>query len=416
MSSWRRPSVSVADYRRLAQRRLPRWVFDYLDGGAEDEIALRHNRTALDDYQLIPSVLRKLGNLDTSIELFGRRLPAPMLIAPTGLNGLLWPEGDIALAKAATAAGLPFILSTAATSRAEHVAEAVPGADLWLQLYVLEDRSLAQNLMRRAQSAGYRVLVLTVDVPMSGKRERDMRNGFKLPFKLTPRLMLDGALHPRWSLQMLRAGIPNMPNLEPPDGASSVSAQAALLSRRMDLGLCWDDLAWLRDNWQGPVVLKGLGSIEDAVRAAELGVDGIVFSNHGGRQLDAAPAPIQVLEQAAAEVGSRLTLMVDSGFRRGGDIAKARALGADAVLLGRATLYGLAASGEAGATAVLELLQEELRRVMILMGCARLEELTPERVVRRQYGLGGRRGSLPHTRSAIERGALEEIPESAPAR
>jgi (S)-mandelate dehydrogenase len=386
--SGRKPA-SVADYGRLAQQRLPRWVFDYLDGGAEDEIVLRRNRSALETVRLQPSVLCDTSQPSLALELLGRRASAPYLIAPTGLNGLLWPAGgDIALARAAARHGVPFVLSTASTTPLEAVAAAAPEGDNWLQLYVLEHRSIAENLMRRARAAGYRVLVLTVDVAMSGKRERDLRNGFRLPFRLTPALLWDMARHPSWTLQVLRHGAPEMPNLQLPGQGDSRQAQAALLSRRMDLTLCWDDLAWLRDHWPGPIVLKGLLSVADAERAAQLGVEGIVLSNHGGRQLDAVAAPIEVLPQVAAAVGGRLSVMIDSGFRRGSDIAKARALGADAVLLGRPALYGLAVAGEAGVEAVLELLREELLRVMTLCGCVeitrfgsgQLEQLSVDRI------------------------------------
>jgi (S)-mandelate dehydrogenase len=367
--------VSVADYRRLARKRLPRWVFDYLDGGAEDEQALGRNAEALADVRMAPSVLLDVSAKKTSVDLFGRAASMPMLVAPTGLNGLLWPQGDVALARAATAAGVPFCLSTASTSLIEDVAKAAPDGDLWFQLYVMEDRSIAEQLLRRARAAGFRVLVLTVDVPMGGKRERDLRNGFQVPFRFTPRLVLDCAMHPRWSVDMLRAGAPQMINLQEPGKTLSRDAQAALLSRRMDLKLSWNDLAWLRDRWPGPVVLKGVLRAADAERAAQAGVDGVVLSNHGGRQLDAAAAPIDVLPQIAGAVGDRMKVMIDSGFRRGGDIVKASALGAHAVLLGRATLYGLAAAGEQGAAAVLALLREEMDRTMTLLGCSDIGQI-----------------------------------------
>lgn len=371
------PCVCVDDFRDRARRRLPRWVFDYLDGGADAERTLDRNRAVLDGLALRPSALVDVSAVDTTTDFFGRPAAAPMAIGPTGLNGLLHHGGDIALARAAAQAGVPFVQSTASTTLLEDVARAVPDGDLWYQLYVLEDRSIARQLLRRARAAGFRVLVLTVDVPMSGKRRRDMRNAFRIPFRVTPRLALDCALHPGWSLDMLRHGAPEMVNLAEPGQVLSRDAQAALLSRRMDLTLTWDDLEWLRDQWDGPFVLKGILNPADAARAADAGVDGIVLSNHGGRQLDGAVSALEVLPEVLAVTGGRMSVFVDGGVRGGTDIAKARALGADAVFLGRATLYGLAAAGEAGARDVLAVLEDELRRALTLLGCPRAADLGP---------------------------------------
>ncbi len=373
-----RDPVTVADWRALARRRLPRFVFDYLDGGAEEESALARNRQALEGLRLRPRVLRDVSARSQALRLLGQELPSPLLLAPTGLNGLVRRDGDVALARAAAAHGLPFVLSSASTTALEEVAERA-GGELWFQLYVLSARGFAEALMRRARAAGYRVLVLTVDVPVSGARERDQRNGFRMPFRLTPSLALDACLHPRWTLDLLRGGMPELVNLKS-EAAGDVAAQAALLARQMDTSLAWDSLAWVRDHWPGRVLLKGVLDPEDADRAMALGLDGVIVSNHGGRQLDAAPATIEALPGVVAAVAGRGAVLVDSGFRRGADVLKAVALGADAVLLGRATLYGLAAAGEAGAAAVIALLKAEIDRNLALLGCASLGELGPDRV------------------------------------
>ncbi|MBL8492611.1 MAG: alpha-hydroxy-acid oxidizing protein [Rhodocyclaceae bacterium] len=362
----------------MARRRLPRFVFDYVEGGAEDESALARNAAALARLRLRPRVLRDVSCRSQAVRLLGQELPSPLLVAPTGLNGLVRRDGDVALARAAAAHGLPFVLSSAATTRLEEVAERA-GGDLWFQLYVLSARHFAESLMARARAAGYRVLVLTVDVPVSGARERDQRNGFRMPFRLTPSLALDACRRPAWCLDFLRGGMPELANLKS-EGAGDLEAQAALLARQMDTSLAWESLAWVRDHWPGRVLLKGVLDPEDADRAMAAGLDGVIVSNHGGRQLDAAPATIEALPGVVAAVAGRGAVLVDSGFRRGADVLKAVALGADAVLLGRATLYGLAAAGEAGAAAVIALLKAEIDRNLALLGCASLGELGPDRV------------------------------------
>lgn len=373
--------VSVEDYRRRARARLPKFVFDYVDGGAEDERTLARNRAALDEIDLVPSVLRDVSHRSLATEILGRPSAAPYLVAPLGLAGLSWPRGDVAMAKAARAAGIPYTLSTAANASLEDVAAASDG-DRWFQLYVLKDRELATGLVRRARAAGFRVLVLTVDVVLGGKRERDLRNGFRQPLRLGARTLIDIVSHPRWALAVAATGIPTFGNLS--TAGATRDAQAALLTRAMDATLAWSDLAWLRQEWPGKLLIKGLVSLADAQAAVAHGLDGIVLSNHGGRQLDGAIAPIDVLPEIVDAVGDKLAVFVDGGFRRGADIAKALALGAKAVLLGRAPLYGLGAAGEAGAGAVLAMLADELDRVLVLMGCNSPAELTRRHVRRRR--------------------------------
>lgn len=363
---------NVEDYRRLAAKRLPRMVFDYLEGGAESERGLRRNRAAFEAICFEPRRLLDVSRRDLSVEMFGRKLPMPLVVAPTGLNGALRPDGDVLLARAAADAGIPFALSTASNATIEDVADRA-GGELWFQLYIVQ-RALAEALTRRALAAGYKTLVLTVDVPVNGKRERDMRNGFAVPFRYSPRAVLDSALHPDWLLRQLRHGLPELANFAGPD-SRDVNAQAALMNRQMDASFAWDDLKALRDAWPHTLLVKGLLRAEEAKRCVQLGVDGVIVSNHGARQLEDVAAPVEELAAFAARIDR--PVLVDSGFRRGADVVKALALGARAVLLGRATLYGLAARGGAGVADVLRILRQEIDTTLALIGCARAADLGP---------------------------------------
>jgi (S)-mandelate dehydrogenase len=369
--------LNVEDHRRRARRLLPRLVFDYVDGGAEDERCLQRNRDALEQLPLIPECLRDTSAMDIGIELFGRRWRAPFAVAPIGLAGLVRPGADALLAGAAQGAGVPFILSTASNMRIEDVRAAAPEGALWMQLYVMGERAIAERIVKRARAAGFEVLVLTVDVPVSGLRERDLRHGFRVPMRLTPGTLLDMARHPAWLARLAGSGMPLFANLLPDDDDAPMSAQtqAALLSRTMDRTLTWDSIAWLRRLWDGPLLIKGLLGAEDARRALHHGADGIVVSNHGGRQLDAAPATIGALPAILDAVEGRIPVLVDGGMRRGSDIVKALALGARAALVGRAPVYGLASDGGRGALSVLQLLAQETERTMTLVGARRVSEL-----------------------------------------
>ena len=372
---------SVADYRNAALRRLPRFAFDYLEGAAEDGDALRRNLDSFHRVLLRPRVLRDLTQCSIETTWFGEPSSAPMAVGPTGLNGLFWSKADELLAAGAAAQGLPFILSTASTSLLEDVRAAAPKADLWLQLYVQKDRGIAEDIMRRASTAGYRCLVMTVDTPVHGKRDHDIRNGFTLPIRLTPRLIRDVLRHPAWGWQMLRHGSPQLLNIARSLGeAPDLSKHAAALSRAMDLNLQWNDISWLRRHWNGPVLIKGIQTVEDARQAARSGADGIVLSNHGGRQLGGAPAPMDTLPAVRKAVGKQIRIFVDGGVRRGADAIKAIACGADGVLLGRAPLDGLAASGQHGINEILTLLHEEAVICMRLPGCTAIDELSPEHI------------------------------------
>jgi (S)-mandelate dehydrogenase len=368
--------VNVEDYRILAQRRLPKMIFDYLEGGAEDEIGMKHNREVFERYRLMPRRLVDVSKRDIGSDLFGRHQAAPFMIAPTGLNAALWPKGDILLARAAEKAGIPFVLSTASNASIEEVAAASKG-DLWFQLYIVQHK-LAEQMVRRADAAGYSTLVLTTDVGVNGNRERDLRNNFGLPMRYTPKLIYDGVTHPRWSLGFMLNGMPQFGNFVTAD-SSNVEVQATLMHRQMDASFTWDDFNWLRKLWRRTLLVKGIMRPDDTERCIAAGADGVILSNHGGRQLDAAISPLDVLAESRARISA--PILIDSGFRRGTDIVKALALGANAVLLGRASLYGLAATGEAGVNHVLTLLKDEVDRTLAQVGCASASQLSPDYVL-----------------------------------
>lgn len=365
--------VNVADFRALARKRLPRMVFDYLEGGAEDELGLRHNRQVFENLRFQPHRLTDVSKRDIGTRLFGKHQKAPVVIAPTGLNGIFWPNGDLVLARAAAKFGIPFALSTASTASIEAVAKAAEG-ERWFQLYVVH-RRLAELLVKRALSCDYTTLILTTDVSVNGKRERDMRNGFGLPMKYSLRTIIDGVLHPRWSLDMLRHGVPQLANFAS-EQVQDTELQAALMSRQMDASFSFDDLKWLRDLWPHKLLIKGICRPEDAERCMRLGADGVILSNHGGRQLDGALSPMDTLVSTAAKVSG--PVLVDSGIRRGSDVVKAVALGAKAVMLGRATLYGLAAAGPDGVEAVLDIFMDEIDRTLAQIGCPSVSKLNSD--------------------------------------
>jgi (S)-mandelate dehydrogenase len=391
--------VNVEDYRALARKRLPKIIFDYLEGGADDEAGIKHNRAVFERLRFMPRRLVDVSRSDITVNLFGQSQSAPMLIAPTGLNGALWPQGDILLARAASKAGIPFILSTASNASIEEVARQSKG-DHWFQLYIVQ-RKLAEQMVRRADAATYSTLVLTTDVGVNGNRERELRDQFGLPLHYTPKLILDGALHPRWSLAFLLSGMPQLANFVSAD-ASDVDVQAALMHRQMDASFSLDDFAWLRKLWPRRLLVKGITRPDDAARCISAGADGVILSNHGGRQLDSCVSPLDILAETRARISA--PILVDSGFRRGSDIVKALALGANAVLLGRSTLYGLAAAGEAGVDHVLELLKDEVDRTLAQIGCPAIDQLSPDFVRTDAPLIGGRnmttRQPLSHSECA----------------
>ena len=369
-------AACVADLRRIARRRLPRGVFDYIDGGAEDERTLAANSDAFARTTFRPRVLRNVAAVNPSTTLLGRPVPIPLVLAPTGFTRIADPDGELAVARAAAEAGVPYTLSTLSTRSIEEVARAGRGPK-WFQVYAWRDRGLVKEMLDRAAGAGYEAIVLTVDTAVLGRRERDVRRGFTLPPKAGLDTLVDGALHPRWTWGLLR-GEPirfaNVVGREVGDGATAASL-ADYINAQFDPGLCWDDLDWLRTVWAGPIVLKGIQTVEDARIAADAGVEAVALSNHGGRQLDGAPATLHLVAPVADAVGGRLEIICDGGVRRGGDIVKAVCLGARACMAGRAYLYGLAAGGERGVAKVLSLLYADVRRTMALVGADSIARL-----------------------------------------
>jgi L-lactate dehydrogenase (cytochrome) len=369
-------AASVADLRRIAKRRLPGGVFDYIDGAAEDERTLAANEAAFATTTFRPRVLRGVEKVDTASTVLGRALAYPLALAPTGFTRIADPEGELAVARAAERAGLPYTLSTLSTRSIEEV-RAVSAGRLWFQVYAWRDRGLVTEMIQRAANARYEALVLTVDTAVLGRRERDVRRGFSLPPTIGPRTIVDGALHPGWTWSFVRSEpirFANVVGRDVGDGASPVTL-SDYINSQFDPALSWDDVDWLRSAWDGPIVLKGIQTVADAVLAAEHGVDAIALSNHGGRQLDGAPATLSLVAPVADAVGGRIEIICDGGVRRGSDIAKAVAAGATAVMAGRAYLYALGAAGERGVDRVLDWFRADLVRTMSLLGAGTIADL-----------------------------------------
>ena len=373
-------AINIEDLRRLARRRLPRLAFDYLDGGVEDEACLARNRSVFESCRLIPRYLVDVSTRDQSTALFGRTYASPFGIAPTGLAGFIRRGGDEALAAAAASANIPFVLSGSSNASIETIAKIAP-RHAWCQLYTARDPSITHDMIRRARDAGFETLVVTVDVPVRSKRERDIRNGLAAAARPRLGIILDALLHPAWLAVLVRYGTPRFDTwaayCAPDARARDV---AVFLSTQFPAPQTWQDVEAWRRLWPGKLVLKGILHPDDARRAAQANVDGIIVSNHGGRQLDCAPAPIEVLATVRAAVGDQLVVMLDSGIRRGADVLKAVALGARFVFVGRATLYGAAAAGLAGATRAIEILRDEIDLVMAQIGCRTLADLPGCRV------------------------------------
>lgn len=367
-------ALSIADLREIAQRKLPRSVFEFIDGGAEDELTLADNRAAFERLRLAPRVLTDVSAPSIATEIIGRQAEAPFIIAPMGSCMLAWPQADIALARAAAKFGIPYTLSTMSTTSIERMAGAVDGR-LWFQLYVLRDHAFNDQLVERAQAAGYETLVVTVDLQAGGKRERDLRNGISIPLRMRGRHLWEGVSHPGWALRMLGAGLPEFENVRGLMSDTSAGLTiAALVGQNLDAAWNWDDLKRLREKWRGKLLVKGVEHAGDAARMAEMGVDGLWISNHGGRQFDGALASMDALPFIARSVRGRVPLLIDSGVRRGVDALKARVLGAQAVAVGRAALFGAAAGGQAGVERALEILTGELRLAMKLAGTPTLAD------------------------------------------
>ncbi|MDH3241055.1 MAG: alpha-hydroxy-acid oxidizing protein [Alphaproteobacteria bacterium] len=373
---------NIADLRKYARRRLPKGVFEYVDRGAEDEIALTDNREAFKRLKLRTRFLVDLSERDMGIELLGKRSELPMAIAPTGVAGMTWYHGEVELAKAAAAKGVPFTLATPAVTPMERVAE-VAGGRLWFQLYMWGDVEESYKLVARAKDAGFEALVVTIDSALGNNREYNKRNGFGVPFKPSVRSITDMALHPEWLIGVMgryvaTTGMPRHENYPEQYRHRINRGEVGQLGPGRHLSMTWDEIARMRDFWPRKLIVKGILREEDAVHAVENGADAVVVSNHGGRALDSAAPTIDVLPEVVRAVGARTTVILDSGIRRGSDMVKALAMGADAVLTGRATLYGTAVAGQAGAEKALSILYNEFEKTMAYVGCRRVSEVTAD--------------------------------------
>jgi isopentenyl diphosphate isomerase/L-lactate dehydrogenase-like FMN-dependent dehydrogenase len=383
MTDLSRRALNIEDLRRMARRRLTRGLFDFIDRGSEDDVALRHNRDTLERVKLRTRVLNDVSGRDPAIRLFDKPHALPIVIGPTGPAGYVWYRGEIALARAAAKAGIPFTLASNSNTAMERI-RAEGGGTQWYQLYVWRDMVASLVAVERAQRAGFDALVLTVDSIVPYNREWDVRNGMTFPVRVTPRNLIDTLLHPRWTVgtigrYVLAEGhLPRYVNIRIPESLRPKEVRGFLTKNDT---MTWDFLRRLRDGWPRKLIVKGILHPDDASMAADCGVDAVIVSNHGGIASDAAPAPIEVLPDIVAAVGDRITVIVDSGFRRGSDVLKGLALGADAVMIGRATLYGVAAAGEAGASRALEILAAEIRRTMGAIGCRDIKSITRDHVV-----------------------------------
>ena len=368
--------INIADVRAEAKRRLPAPIFHYIDGGSDDEVTLRANCRDFEKIALLPTALQDVADIDLSVSLFGERLDLPFFLSPTGMSRLFHHEKEIGVARAAEKFGTLYSLSTMGTTSIEEIARAIASPKMF-QIYILKDRGLTLEFMDRAKEQNYSSICLTVDMSMAGNRERDLRTGMTMPPRFGVRSLWSFLSHPRWSANLLLH-----PGFELANVAHRVDALAGrtmglidYVNSQFDRSVTWDDVAWLRQQWDGKLVLKGILTPDDATCAQQLGVDAVMISNHGGRQLDGAPPPIRQLQAIRQQVGNELELVVDGGIHRGTDIVKAIALGADACSIGKAYLYGLAAGGQAGVELVLKFLRDEVHRTLTLLGCSKISDL-----------------------------------------
>jgi len=382
--------VNTDDMRTLAKSKLPRLVFDFIDGGVDGEEALDHNLAAFRRYRLLPRYLTGADRIDQSTTLFATEYASPFGIAPMGLLGFFRPTADLILARAAHKMRVPYVMSSASSDSLEAAKELAP--DMWFQLYLTRRQEINDDLVRRAREAGVHVLVVTVDIPTAAKRERNMRNGFKRPMKMTPSVILQGMARPSWALRFYRTGgMPVMKNWAPyasdPNDADSVADLYGSQTPAPEIK--WDTIERMRSSWKGALVIKGVLDPADAEKCAALGVDGVIVSNHGGRQLDRAPSALEMLPAINRAVGDKLVVMMDGGIRRGADIFTALGLGAKAAFFGRPAIFAAAAAADPGAAKLLEMYRHELEIVMRQMGCASLAEITPDRLLDQTRGLPG---------------------------
>lgn len=368
-------ALTIEDLRQIAKRRTPKAPFDYTDGAAEGEISYRRAKQAFEDIEFHPEILKPTPHIDTSVTILDGPSALPFGMAPTGFARMMHTEGEIAGAGAAGAAGIPFTLSTLGTVSMEEVKSVNPSGRNWFQLYLMKDREISYGLVERAAAAGFDTLLFTVDTPIAGNRMRDARNGFSIPPQLTASTVLDALPRPEWWINFLTT-----PQLEFASLSNTGGTVSDLITSAFDPTISEDDLRIIRKMWPGRIVIKGIQTLRDARRMVDLGVDGLVLSNHGGRQLDRAPIPFHLLPDVARELGSDTTIMLDTGVTHGADVVAAHALGADFVLVGRAWLYGLMAGGRAGVDKMIEIMASEIRRTMGLLGVSSIAELTPSHV------------------------------------
>jgi len=366
--------ANIEDLRQLARRRLPRAAFDFVDGGAQDEVTLRANQSDFQKLALLPRVLTDVDRRDQSVAVLGQKLEQPLILAPTGGPGMLWPDGALAAARAADRAGVGFCLSTMSTSTIEAASQAV-GRPIWFQLYVMRDRGLAKSMIERARAAGCAALVLTVDLALQGQRDRDVHNGLTIPLKLRPSTLVDFAAHPGWVWRHFTGPKITLANFVDSGHGKDMFTIAEFVNSQFDQSVTWKDIEWAKSVWGGPLALKGILHPEDARLAADHGVDAVIVSNHGGRQLDGARSAISALPDVVNAVDGKMEVILDGGVRRGTDVIKALALGAKACMIGRPFLYGLASMGGAGVSRALEILRNELDVGLALVGRASVSDL-----------------------------------------
>lgn len=358
-------AASIDDLRLRAKARIPRFAFDLVDGGAEDERNMRRNTEAFEEIELTPRYMVDVSNIDTRATVFGQTFDSPFGMAPIGMLNAFWPGADLTLARLCKAQNIPYTASSASSTTLEQLAKAADGNG-WFQLYVSSDANVTEGLIARAEAAGYTTLMVTADVPAAGKRDRDIRNQLAVPFRFTPEVILQCALNPRWALTSLKHGTPNVANYA--DLLQSATSYADVQKTLITPGFTWEDLKKLRERWKGKLLVKGILHAQDALACVELGCDGIVVSNHGGRQVAFGPPTIEALPAITEAVAGRMTIVLDSGIRRGADILRAKALGADFAFAGRAFAYGVGAGGGAGAQRAFEILQLELVRALGQLG------------------------------------------------
>ena len=369
-------AANIADLRLIARDRLPRGIFDYIDGGAEDELTMARNSSDFAEYEFVPRILRNVANINTSTSLLGRELETPIIFSPTGFTRIAHSQGELSVARVAAKYQSPYCLSTLSTRSIEEVAQ-VSNGPKWFQVYVWRDREMVKDMLSRAEQCGYEAIMLTVDTAVLGRRERDVRRGFTLPPTLGPGTIIDGITHPTWTWDFIRHDPITFSNIKASSDNKNGTAVtlSAFISEQFDQSLSWEDIEWFRAHWKGHIILKGVQSVADATEAVAHGIDAIAVSNHGGRQLDRSPSPISLIAPIADAISGAVPIICDGGIRRGADIVTALSLGASACSMGRSYLYGLGAAGEQGVERAYEMLVDEMRRTMALCGVRTIAEI-----------------------------------------